>query len=217
MQSNNNMQGQLSAIYGTLKKTKTDGIKDPSPSPMNWEKDGLDHINIWEQAETPLGKFLSHNNDKSFTHNLFGKFNNMEAFWHYIQSEERDDRIRVMSGRSLKNFSKKLTITKIVNFRAIIMDANWQRIKKHKSVIEELRRSTLPFDCYYVNSQTSLRIRPTFFKWLIKGFEEIRQAVIEDRDPNFSFLIDKKGSGIYDFVIPNTLQTSEEYTLPEDE
>lgn len=203
MPHNKSIQGQLSQIRGKIKVARPDGIKDPSPSPMAWVEDGQDHINIWEQAQTELGKFLAHNSQNPFKHTLFGKFNNMEAFWHYIQSEERDDRIRVMSGRTLKNFSKKLTMTRITNFRAIIMDSNWQRIKQHKSAVHSLKNSTLPFDCYYINSESLIRVRPTFFKWLIKGFEEIRTAVKENRDPNFAFLLDKRDSDIYTFVLPS--------------
>lgn len=187
-------------------RRNNDGIKDPSPSPMDWIEDGIDHINVWEDAQTDLGKVLSHNSSISFTHNIFGKFGSMEAFWHYIQSKERDDRIRTMSDETLKYFAKKLTTARIVNFRAIIADTNWQRIKQYSAIIDAMRESVLPFDCYYINSQTGLRTRPSFFKWLTRGFDEARAAIKENREPNFAFLLDHQNTGIYDYVVPEYLK-----------
>lgn len=196
------MHQQLRALRGQVPKARRDDIKDPSPSPMLWKGDGEDHINIYDHGATELGAILVHNSNLTFVHNIFGKFSNMEAFWHYIQSEERDDRIRTMVGQVLKNFARKLTTTRVTNFRAIIMDANYQRIKQYEPVVAAMKDSTLPFDCYYVNETTGLRTRPVFFPWLVLGFEEIRRALKENREPDFSVLLDRKGSGIYDFAIP---------------
>ena len=186
----------------STRKPKYDNYKPPEPPPVHWLEDGGDHINIWENGETDLGRLLAHNSDLPFNHNIFGKFCNIEAFWHYIQSVERDDRIRIMSGQILKNFSKKQTMERVTNFRAIIADSNYQRIKQYKAMVDAVKESVLPFDCYYVNPESGIRVRPIFFKWLIKAFEEIRLALKEDREPNFKFLIDQHNSGIYDFVIP---------------
>lgn len=185
---------------------RTGGIKDPAPSPMKWIADGVDHINIWESAVTELGQVLSHNSQIEFTHHIFGKFSSMEAFWHYIQSEERDDRIRSMAGRSLKNFAKKLNTQRITNFRAIIMDSNWEKIKQHKLLLNAVKESELPFDCYFVDGKSGLRTRPAFFNWLNMGFEEIRKAIKENREPDFTFLLDRKDTEIYEFVKPNQMK-----------
>jgi hypothetical protein len=202
MSTNQTIKTQLNQIKSKIVKTPN-GLKTPSASPMKWLEDGVDHININGDSVTELGKFLSHNSPNSFFHSLFGSFATMESFWFYIHSDERDDRLRVMSGRVLKKFSKNLTIKKISNFRAIILDANWQRIQQYPPIITALKESTLPFDCYrYLDDTSLVRVRPTFFKWLIKGFEEIRLAVKEDREPNFTFLLDKYDSNIYDFVLP---------------
>lgn len=196
------MFSQLNSLRRQIKPPRRDNVKDPSPSPMLWKGDGEDHINIWERAETELGCILSHNSKLPFNHSVFGRFGNMEAFWHYIQSEERDDRIRMMGGQTLKNFSRKLTMTRVGNFRAIIMDGNYQRIKQYEPIVSAITESTLPFDCYYVSPETQLRTRPIFFKWLMMGFEQIRQAIKEKREPNFEFLLDRPGTSIYQFALP---------------
>lgn len=189
------------SVTSESKPRKKNGIKDPSPSPMEWIGDGVDHINILRDGNTSLGDFLAHGTRFPFTHNIFGKFSNMESFWYYLQSTERDDRIRVLSGKPLMVFKGKLTFHRVTNFRAIIMDSNWQKIKQYKDVAIVMRDSVLPFDCYRIDSVRGLRIRPVYFKWLVVGFEEIRKALKEDREPNFDFLLDEEGSGIYDFCI----------------
>ncbi len=81
------------------------------------------------------------------------------------------------------------------------MDSNYQKIRQHKFALELMRDNTLPFDCYYINN-AGLKMRPYYFKWLVRGFEEIERAIKERREPNFTFLLDHKTSGIYQFVLP---------------
>src|SRR5574343_285348 len=185
----------------------------PMSSPMNWVGDGIDHINIYSFGETDLGQALSHDSPVSFRHNRFGFFSSMEVFWHYIQSEERDDRIRSMSRPSFKKFKSKLTYTMVTNFRAIIMDSNYQRIAQNPKIVEAIKESVLPFDCYH-NSNEHIRQRPKYFAWLLYGFEEIRKALKENREPDFKPLLDNPDSEIYQFVcadsvVPKKNATSE--------
>ncbi len=197
------MSKQLSKLRKHVRPnaTSSDKMKDPSPSPMKWKADGEDHINIWDNSVTGLGRYLSHNSELPFKHNVFGRFSSMEAFWHYILSDERDDRIRTMRGPVLRAFARKLTTLKITNFRAIIADSNYQRIMTYENLVNDITKSTLPFDHYYTND-AGIRIRPNYFKWLIAGFEEIRKALKEHREPDFTFLIDNPGSTTYQYVVP---------------
>jgi hypothetical protein len=125
----------------------------------------------------------------------------MDSFWHYIRSSERDDRIRNMKPKALKRFASELTMAHVPNFRAIIMDSNWQKIKQHPAVAEAMKESTLPFEFYYVTRE-GLRIRPNYFKWFLWGMEEIRLALKEGREPDFSRIKDHREGGIYDHVMP---------------
>jgi len=172
---------------GRSDRNQDRSYRDPKPSPMSWIQDGIDHINIWEYGATEIGKVLAHNTTLPFHHHIFGNFNCMEAFWHYISSVEHDDRIRTMRGRSLYEFSKKLTKLQVPNFCAIIIDANWQKIKRYPEIQEALIESTLPFDCYYTQRKAAgIRIRTPYASWLIDGFEEIRRALKEEREPNLT-------------------------------
>jgi hypothetical protein len=211
----NSLQDQLKDFKVTPKTRKENSktqFKKPASPPSNWIEDGVDHINILEQAATPIGRFLAHNAKYEFIHEKFGKFKSIECFWYYIQSQERDDRIRLMNGRTLKTFTECLTMHRVDNFRAIIADSNYQKLMQYNFAVQEMRDSTLPFDCYYIN-ESGVRIRPTYFRWMLCGFEEIRKAIKEDRAPNFNFLLDVKKSSIYQFVLPSTASTEEEDTV----
>jgi len=199
METHKDMKNQLKELKPILGSKNS--LKKPKRSPMGWKEDGVDHINIWDRGNTTLGKFLSHNAKTPFTHNIFRKFCSMDSFWKYIQSEERDDRLRVMSGVTLRAFSKQLTMLRINNFKAIILDSEWQKLKQYPDKVKIMRESTLPFDFYYINKKSGIRIRPTYFNWLIAGINEIRTALIENREPDFTFLKDKPAAGIYDYVL----------------
>lgn len=178
-------------------------IDNTFPNPMYLEGDGIDHINIWDGAETELGEILSHGYQLRFHHSMFGSFYSIETFWYYIQSKERDDQIRSLAGRILKNFANdksKTTICFISNFRAIIADTQWQRISSMQPLVDELIKTDLPFDCYYINAQSGVKTRPIMYRWICAGMEEIRKALKENRLPDFTFLLDDKNTGIYEFV-----------------
>lgn len=153
--------------------------------------DGINHINIWEKASTELGIALSHMSDLPFTHATYGKFRSIEGFWHYIRSVSRDDRTRMMAGYKAKKFGDSLQSHRIDDFRAVIMDANWQKVTQYSPLVEEIKKSELPFDVYYLfKDDVKVRIRPASAFWLIEGFEEIRKALKENRKPNFNSLKD---------------------------
>lgn len=190
-------------------------LRDPWPTAMNLIKDGVDHINVWDAAETELGKLLCNNSPLSFVHSILGKFYSIESFWHYIQSVERDDSIRTMYGPALKSFSRRSQSQQVKNFRAVIIDAAYQRIKQYPALAEAMAESTLKFECYYIDRNAGgLRVRPNFFKWLILGFEEIRLALKENREPELKFLMDdqSEGADLYEGIRPQTPAAPEPLT-----
>lgn len=185
------------------------------PPLSQYERDGGDHINIWERAQTNIGKFLAHGSHTPFHHPIFGLFNNIECFWHYIRSEERDDRIRVMNNLSAKKFSENFKLVKIPNFYAVIMEANWFKIKEYPEMGDLLKESTLPLEMYYVYKDSGVPIRPMFAAWALQGFNEIRTALKEGRDANFKFLMRTPVDNIYDGLVKKKGNESKE-ALPEE-
>lgn len=191
------MRDQLAAI-----KKRVNPAKEVGSPVSSWVQDGLDHINVSNRGETELGRILTHTSKVPFKHKVFGRFCSMESFWFFINSAERDDRIRFMYGYTLKRFASKLTKVRVNNFRAIIMDSHYQRILQNPNMKSMIVMSELPFDCYFTIEGSGERQRPKYFKWFTAGLEEIRAALVEGREPDFTFLIDKEGTGIYEFVAP---------------
>lgn len=151
-------------------------------------EDGVDHINISDRGTTELGVALNHKADLPFKHSVYDKFRTMEGFWYYIRSVSRDDRTRTMDGHKVNKFGSLLPCQRVDNFKYIILDANWQKIKSYPPLMEEIGKITLPFDSYRYHN--NIRIRSTSSYWIIDGFEEIRRAIVEKREPDFTFLKD---------------------------
>jgi len=183
------MSEQLAPIVGNVRKTR-----DMTLPSLNFiGEDGVDHINVWEYAKTSLGKALNHLADMPFKHDIYGKFHSMEAFWYYIRSKSGDDQIRQMSGFRARRFGMNLEAKKVKDFRAVIADANWQKIKAYPLLKQELKELLLPIDAYYINNpELNVRIRPVSSMWLVPALHEIRVALQEEREPDFSFLTDEE-------------------------
>ena len=188
------------ATAGRIPRTRR--VRDPLPNITSMGEDGVDHINIGSGAATQLGRDLSHNARFPLTHSVFGRFDSMQAFWEYIRSEERDDRLRNLYGERLYRMAKRLHPAKVQNFRAIIMDANYQKIVQHPALAKALAESDKPFDCWYrYNRDNGIQARPGYAHWLIWGFEEIRKALKEEREPNFTELMESRRLGLYGGVV----------------
>lgn len=200
----------------------TNELNNSLPSLESLIGEGVDHINIYINGESELGKMLSHSYRMSINHSVFGRFSTMESFWYYIQSEHRNDEFRVLHGSALRKLFRKTPSKTVPSFKAIIMDANWQKIKHYK--LEQMIADTsLPFDIYYIKNDSNLKIRPTFAKWLLAGFEEIRRAIKEDREPDFTFLLDKGNDSLESALDSlhshktNRLLKKQDYVLTEDQ
>lgn len=200
MTNQNTDNGRKASTYKS-RANDDNPLHSLSPSPMEWIEDGVDHINIFRKGKTNLGKELEHGSSLPLKHSIFGKFQTIESFWYYIQSKERDDRVRQLTGMKLNQFAQQLTPLYVLNFRAIILDANYQRILQHDSLKDSFVSSVLPFDCYSTN-KAGIRIRPSHFKWLTVGLEEIRCALKESRKPDFTIFKDNRDKDIYYYVTP---------------
>lgn len=198
-----------SATRGRIPRTRR--VRDPLPNISAMGTDGVDHINIYTQGETELGRNLTHTARLSLNHSIFGRFDSMQSFWEYIRSEERDDRLRNLHGERLRRMVKKLTPAKVRNFRAIIMDANYQKIKQHPELVKAILASDKPFDCWYrYNRNNGVPVRPGYAHWLIWGYEEIRTALKEGREPDFGELMESRKIGLFEDVVPKVTEAVEQ-------
>ena len=194
------LRDQLADVRNQVPADIRNKLRSPLRNANEVGDDGVHHINVWADGETNLGRGLSHGINCKFNHSVFGEFICMESFWHYIRSKERDDRIRILFGFKLNSFNKDLTHINVPNFKAVIVDANYQKILQYPAMMSDLRESELPFDCYFYRTigDEKVRQRPAFSSWLIWGLDEIRNSLKEDRDPDFSPLIDNPDVDIYE-------------------
>ena len=175
------------------KQTSVMNSLPPLPNPNKYKGDGIDHILIAFTSTTELGKKLRKGYPSKFKHPTLGRFLSVENFWMFITSEERDERMRFMKTGVLNIFYKQCTPKSVVNILAIIANSLWLVVSQNKELCNELKNSDLPFDLYgkfnkSVSDSTVIIKRPGYAAAYIHAVEEIRKALKENREPNFSKL-----------------------------
>lgn len=211
---NDQLTEQLSALLS--KKPKADNKKQKKTKELpyfnkdidlqSWKADGEDHINICSSAETVLGKFLCHDTPHRFKHPVLGNFNTIRGFWFYIQSVNHNDRYRTLVGKALKLAHANTETVVLLNFRAVLMDACWQRLKQTEEICKIMKESTLPFDCYFIHNESKLRVRPVYHSWVTSATEEMRKALKEKREADFTYLMKDKTVDLYWSITPDYLK-----------
>ena len=203
-----------------------EALRNASPSvrkaslPLNassWRDDGVDHLNISRYGATNLGRCLNLDHVRYWEHPVLGPFRSLNSLWFFLRSKHKVDAIRNLTGSELKTFVDKrcggFGGPFVANFRAVILDSAYQRLKESPDILEELKKSELPFDCYRTLA-SGIRIRFDHSTWLVAGYEEIRQAVKENREPCFRYAMDRPGEDLYAGVlrvlIPEQSAKSEE-------
>lgn len=166
----------------------------------DWRGDGIDHVNISTSGKTAIGQFLAHNSDNAVVSPIFGRFPNVRALWMWLLSPDRDDRYRTRghNGSRGQNGPRR----QVPNFRAIILSTDWNKLKQYPAAAEALRTSTMPLDTYFYDTESTINMprRPTTFYWLVSGWEELRRALREEREPDLTPWLDVAGSDIYEFA-----------------
>lgn len=213
MEHNTQTQRRAAPFHNTVMRDKlkkmigNNGHNDrirSAPTLPNVNKigvEGVDHILLEVYSSDSVGKVLAVNSDGILRHKLLGNFRSLRGFWHYISTEERDDRLRELQGKALEKFSQQLTKTRVQNFNVMILDAIYQKVKSEKESIFLIKKSTLPFDHYKVAGNTAgLRQRMGYSFWLIDGCEEIRNAIKEDREPDFKKHMNTPNISLEEFI-----------------
>lgn len=202
----------------TVRSALVGGLQPRIPTnASSWEADGVDHINISRYGKTPLGKMLDMDHIRNFEHTLLGPFKTMNSLWFFLRARQPNDHIRVLNNPELRGFvfnSCGGVKSGVPNFRAVVMHAAYLRIKAFKDITRLMIESELPFDSYKT-LQSGIRVRFEHTLWVVNAFEEIRKALKEEREPNFSHLMDRDAQDIYSGVLKmlnpngNTLSVEE--------
>ena len=165
-------------------------------------KDGVDHINIVFQGGTKLGSLLDIKNRQiPFEHPVLKGFQSIENAWAYITSSQRDELLRHADEATLRTFSKIFGRVKVPNFKAIIAECCYARVKANPALEKLLRESTLPFECYFVpTNYTAPPRHHVYHDWFRVIMTIIRHSVINNVEPDFRQFIDIRNSTPCQFV-----------------
>lgn len=115
---------------------------------FNPENDGVDHINVYSQAKTQLGRFLTNFSYAPFTCED-GRFQYVEGYWYWLSC--KDDKLRTLSGFAAKKYGREVRASDWCDdseFKRKICAAIKRKICS-SSYLREFKRSTLPFVHYY--------------------------------------------------------------------
>lgn len=116
---------------------------------MTWlpENDGVDHINVYSQGKTALGRTLSNFAHTPFRIPLWGKFESVEGFWFWRKTGL--PAFRQIWGHSAKKLGGIMNNDKEITERELTI-AYRAKLKAHPYIREALRQNKLPLAHYYV-------------------------------------------------------------------
>lgn len=154
---------------------------------LNANLDGIEHINIYSQGKTLLGRKLSNFAYSPFYLEKFGKFNSVEAFWFwlkcYLYNSTDYSELKTLDGYQAKKRGteffkpKEISHEDEIKFQEIIKSAIRAKLKQNKSILNLLVDSDLPLEHYYVfnkgKSNEFAKDLPEYY-WIVEEIEQIR-------------------------------------------
>lgn len=170
------------------------------PTANTYTQDGVDHINLGSRPETDIGRFLSFTNMTTFRNPILGTFRGLDSLFYFVSCEIQNDEVRQLAGPPLRNFVRnncgRVRINTISNLRAAVMFMAYLRLIENRSLSIKVLESTLPFDCYRT-TESGLRDRDERARWICMGYEEIRSALKEKREPAFDSIMDNPDASVF--------------------
>lgn len=143
---------------------------------MSWnpQNDGKDHVNVYSQGRTLLGRLLS-----NFAHTPFildgETFESVEGYWYWIQTG--DERLRHLHGFEAKDLGRRLAAQMPVSSqRGISLEqlrrAYAAKLSRHPLLHQELKECKLPLAHYYVYGDKV--VQPMEWQWTVGLWEEFK-------------------------------------------
>lgn len=160
-------------------------------NPNSFGKEGVDHINISKMSTTQLGLLLDPSYFKVIDYPHLGKFASVLNLWYWLKSDPLDDSFRRTTGFRLKGKIQQVdTRNKVPNFKAIIGEATYIKLKQYPDGIKYLKslRREVQFISYYIPKGTSIRMCSSYAMLMGEIVEVIRKDLREGREPDFTCL-----------------------------
>lgn len=155
-------------------------VAAPYPEKPDPQKDGVDHINVYSRAATPLGQALSNFANTPFRHPVHGNFCSMEGYWYWAASGMTHDNLRRMYGTSAKSVGSKLPIVSMGDeeFRDIIREGLICKISQTPALLSDFMSSTLPFRHYFVyGGRQDVVVEKENHRWQMEFLEQLRACL----------------------------------------
>lgn len=149
------------------------------------ENDGIDHINIYSNGKTKLGRLLSNFANTPFDYEPYGHFESMEAFWYYYFTECRYEFLKTLSGVKAKREGQKLMIgcyhEILESDKSVILEAIRHKLRQNRHIVDMLIENDLPLTHYYCystdNGQYKIINKPEF-DWIIDEYNRLKTIII---------------------------------------
>jgi hypothetical protein len=144
--------------------------------------DGVDHINVYSQGRTELGRLLSNFAHTPFTVPRDGTFASVEAYWYWLQCDDpaARERLRPLYGYRAKQTGRALRVPDYgrvhdLEFRRAIARAIREKIRQTPRLAGMLVRSTLPLAHYYVYGEKV--VMPADNEWILESIAYYRDRL----------------------------------------
>lgn len=143
---------------------------------IDYNQDGISHINVYSKGKTKLGRFLSNFSYSPFHLDNHGRFDSIEGYWYWLRNE--DDKLRYLCGFSAKKYGRKIKKEIFYTeeeFRNLIKKAIFKKLISYPLFFSELINSKHPLVHYYVFGNKCINAG---FEWIIEFIDKIRKQNI---------------------------------------
>lgn len=199
------------------------GVSLPA-SPKQWKGDGVDHINIWPFSDSPVGRAIALDKISTWDHPFLGSFLTIEAVHILARAKTIDESYRKARPQDLRqllsnNTGKFYARNQVRNLDAALLHCAYVRLLSEPKTVKMLIESTLPFDHYWREKLEEGKVprysRRDNHSWIVPGFNEIREAFKNWRQPNFKARMSDPDLPIYVDILKQFLgsQISEKEIL----
>lgn len=152
---------------------------------INPNNDGIDHINIYSQGKTELGKMLSN----FYHYHIKTKdedFESVEGYWYWLGIEDCEEKevLRKLYGYNAKkigNELKKKYKPRIDDdFENKILNAIWYKVKRNTNLFTNNIKN-LPLEHYYNFGGKVVNVKDKY-AWMIEGIERMRNYIVKNSE-----------------------------------
>ena len=123
--------------------------------------DGVDHVNVYSQGKTQLGKLLSNFADTPFEIEGKGKFKTVEGFWYWTMTGLEE--LRDLPGWQCKEVGRRAETVRSHPNETELFEAYEAKLDSNPHIITMLLNNNLPLAHYYVYSGNI--VEPKEWQW----------------------------------------------------